>query len=213
MTSTITSSISLTDNLPTVWVATIVSAAQAGQQSEAEHAWSQLYDYAVQRVYRMVCRFVHEDGVAQEVTEDVMFLAWTQAQRFDPSRGTVMTWLLTMARSRAIDAWRKHSAQVVSFNSDTADAALAYAVEPVDLISTMQTRHAVHTALLSIAPDARQMISLAFFQGLTHSEISAHTQTPIGTVKTTIRRALLSLREHLQHSSTIDMSAQLLLEE
>ncbi len=192
------------------WVAAMAAAGQARPQ--AERAWTQLYDCTVQRVHAMVRRFVHEDSAAQEVTEDVMYQAWVQAGRFDASRGNVMAWLLTMARSRALDAWRKHSAAVVSYDSEVAEAALAqktHAITPVDLLSAMDRQHALHAALALVSPAARQMISLAFFQGLTHSEISAHMHTPVGTVKTTIRRALLSLREHLQTHQDADMAAGL----
>jgi RNA polymerase sigma factor (sigma-70 family) len=182
----------------------------------AERALSELYDCAVQRVHAMVRRFVHEDSAAQEVTEDVFYQAWTHAPRFDASRGSVMGWLLTMARSRALDAWRKHNAQLVSFDSDAADELLAHASDthsPPDLLAVADTHHALHRALAEVPPAARQMISLAFFQGLTHSEISEHMQTPLGTVKTTIRRALQSLREHLQDTLAVDIPMGLSLEE
>jgi RNA polymerase sigma-70 factor, ECF subfamily len=127
-----------------------------------------------------------------------------------------MGWLLTMARSRALDAWRKHNAQLVSFDSDAADELLAHASDthsPPDLLAVADTHHALHRALAEVPPAARQMISLAFFQGLTHSEISEHMQTPLGTVKTTIRRALQSLREHLQDTLAVDIPMGLSLEE
>jgi RNA polymerase sigma factor (sigma-70 family) len=186
------------------------------QRGQAERALGQLYDHTVQRVHAMVRRFVHEDSAAQEVTEDVFYQAWLQSPRFDSARGTVMAWLLTMARSRALDAWRKHSAQLVSFDSDAADELLAQTsgpCSPLDLLAATDTRHALHAALAEVPSVARQMISLAFFQGLTQQEISDHLQTPLGTVKTTLRRALLSLREHLQTSLQADMPIGLLVEE
>jgi RNA polymerase sigma factor (sigma-70 family) len=184
-----------------------VQPAQA-DRTQAERALGQLYDHAVQRVHALVRRFVHEDGAAQEVTEDVFYQAWLQSPRFDSARGSVMAWLLTMARSRALDAWRKHSAQWVSFDSDAADELLADTRAqgtPFDMLAATDTRHALHTALAAVSPTARQMISLAFFQGLTQQEISEHMHTPLGTVKTTLRRALISLREHLRSSLHSDM--------
>jgi RNA polymerase sigma factor (sigma-70 family) len=188
----------------------------SAQRAQAERALGQLYDHTVQRVHALVRRFVHEDSAAQEVTEDVFYQAWLQSPRFDSARGTVMAWLLTMARSRALDAWRKHSAQLVSFDSDAADELLAQTsgpCTPFDLLSATDTRHALHAALAEVPSVARQMISLAFFQGLTQQQISDHLQTPLGTVKTTLRRALLSLREHLQTSLQADMPIGLLVEE
>jgi RNA polymerase sigma factor (sigma-70 family) len=185
-------------------------------RASAQRAFGVLYDNTVQRVHAMVRRFVHDEATAQEVTEDVFFMAWSQAARFDATRGGVMAWLLTMARSKAIDAWRQHAARTVQFDSDVADDALAQvctSVTPVDLLEAMDRQHALHAALVSVSPAARTMISLAFFQGLTHSEISAHLGTPLGTVKTTLRRALLTLREVLQSSLGADMPQGLVVED
>jgi RNA polymerase sigma factor (sigma-70 family) len=185
-------------------------------RANAERAFGVLYDNAVQRVYSMVRRFVHEEAAAQEVTEDVFFAAWSQAARFDVARGSVMAWLLAMARSKAIDAWRQQATCAVQFDSDAVDDALAKVstgLTPVDLLEAMNRQHALHAALVNVSPAARMMISLAFFQGLTHSEISAHLGTPLGTVKTTLRRALLTLREVLQSSLGADIPQDLVVEE
>jgi RNA polymerase sigma factor (sigma-70 family) len=174
---------------------------QAPSRAAAERALATLYDRCVYRVHALVKRFVHDDAVAQEVTEDVFYQAWTQAPRFDAERGSVIGWLFTMARSRALDAWRKHKAQIVQFDGDVADDALAHAHDapsPLDILAAVDAQHHIHQALQQLAPTARQMLSLAFFQGLTHAEISVHLELPLGTVKTTVRRALISLREGLQ---------------
>lgn len=186
------------------------------RRAQAERAMGHLYDHTVQRVHALVRRFVHEDSAAQEVTEDVFYQAWLQSPRFDATRGSVMAWLLTMARSRGLDAWRKHSAQLVSFDSDAADELLAHTSAPgtpFDLLAATDTRDALHAALVEVSPTARQMISLAFFQGLTQRDISEHMHTPLGTVKSTLRRALISLREHLQTTLQADMPAGLLVED
>ncbi len=186
------------------------------QRAHAERALGQLYDHSVRQVHALVRRFVHEDSAAQEVTEDVFYQAWLQSPRFDAARGNVMAWLLTMARSRALDAWRKHSAQRVSFDSEAADDVLAHtavAATPFDLLAELDAQHAVHAALAEVSPMARQMISLAFFQGLTQQEISTHLHLPLGTVKTTLRRALISLREHLQTGLQDPMHTDLAVED
>jgi RNA polymerase sigma-70 factor, ECF subfamily len=185
-------------------------------RASAERALSELYDCTVQRVHGLVCRFVQDAGIAQEVTEDVFYQAWTQAARFDATRGSVTTWLFAMARSHAIDAWRRSSAQLVSFDSDAADYAAAQMRgdnSPCDLLAAADHQHAVHAALAQLSPLARQMLSLAFFQGLTHSEISAHMRTPLGTVKTTIRRALQTMRESLRLSLRDDLPISLVMED
>lgn len=188
----------------------------AGTRASAEHAFGLLYDHTAVRVHAMVRRFVHDDAAAQEVTEDVFFSAWMHAGRFDAQRGSVLAWLLTMARSKALDAWRQHAARLVHFDSDMTDDLLVQAsveATPLDLLAAADKHHALHAALAQVPAGARQMLSLAFFQGLTHSEISEHLSAPLGTVKTTLRRALLSLRASLHDSCGPGMTGDLLVEE
>jgi RNA polymerase sigma factor (sigma-70 family) len=186
---------------------------QAPATAQAGDAY--LYDQTVQRVHAIVRRYVKDDGAAQEVTEDVFFMAWSQAHRFDAARGSVLAWLLTIARSKGLDTWRQHAARWVHFDSQVADDQLAQlpALDtPSDILQAMDQHCAVHAALKVVSPAARQMISLAFFQGMTHTEISTHLQTPLGTVKTTIRRAL-TMRDVLQAHSGSDAALNLTVEE
>jgi RNA polymerase sigma factor (sigma-70 family) len=180
-------------------VARIAQAAVS--RSAAEQALAQLYDATVQRVYALVRRFVPDEAAAQDVTQEVYLQAWAQAERFDAQRGAVMAWLLNLARSRALDAWRKQSASPVLADSDVADNAVAHwasPTQPLDLIDAMDTRCALHAALAQLPALTRQMLSLAFFQDMSHQQISEHLRMPLGTVKSTVRRALLALRDHLQ---------------
>jgi RNA polymerase sigma factor (sigma-70 family) len=167
---------------------------------KAENAFGQLYDETVQRVFSLVKRFIRDDCVAQEVTVDVFHQAWTQVGRFDNSRGSVIAWLFIMARSRSLDACRRLAIQKVSFDSELTDAVLAelnHSETPLDILLSIDSHNALHLALAKVAPAARQMITLAFYQGFTYSEISEHLKMPLGTVKTVIRRALKGLREDL----------------
>lgn len=95
-----------------------------GRGVDSEQALSSLYDLTASRVVRLVRRFVSEAGLVSEVTQDTFFQAWNQADRFDFERGSVLAWLLTIARSRALDACRKQGAQPVVFDGDMADALL-----------------------------------------------------------------------------------------
>jgi RNA polymerase sigma-70 factor, ECF subfamily len=166
-------------------------------------AMEQLYDASIARVYSLVRRFLPDDASAQDVTQEAYLQAWQQASRFDAQRGAAMAWLLNLARSRALDAWRKQSASHVLANSDVADAAsahLLYTQQPADLLQATDTKVQLHAALQQLPAATRQILNLAFFHDMTHAEISAHLHTPLGTVKSTLRRALLSLREHLQQA-------------
>jgi RNA polymerase sigma factor (sigma-70 family) len=175
--------------------------AKQSSRVSAELAFSELYDATVQRVFFLVRRFIRDEGRAQEITADVFHQAWVQASRFDKNRGSVVAWLLIMARSKSLDACRQQAANRVTFDNEITEAALAeicHYETPLDVLLSVDRNTSLHLALEKIAPSARQMIGLAFYQGLTHREISEHMKMPLGTVKTVIRRALRDLREDLR---------------
>ncbi|MES2951425.1 MAG: sigma-70 family RNA polymerase sigma factor [Pseudomonadota bacterium] len=178
------------------WLARIVR--------QDEKALASLYQSTVGRVYGLAMRIVRDTATAEEVAEDTYWQVWRQAPRFDPARGCALAWLLTITRSRALDAVRARqrvqNLSVASTSSaDPADDAQTdvherSAADPWDLLSAVQTGHLLQTALMRLGPVPRQLVALAFFGGLTHEEIAGHTGMPLGTVKTNIRRALIALR-------------------
>nr|WP_249661271.1 sigma-70 family RNA polymerase sigma factor [Variovorax sp. PCZ-1] len=164
---------------------------------------AELYDTTIARVYSLVRRFAPDDANAQDVTQEVYLQAWQQAKRFDSERGVVMAWLLNLARSRALDAWRKISSNPVLINNEAADMAadhLADAKQPIDFLQATENQAVLHSAMQALPAATRQILSLAFFYDMSHGDISAHLKIPLGTVKSTLRRALISLRESLQAS-------------
>jgi RNA polymerase sigma-70 factor (ECF subfamily) len=171
----------------------------AGIVDHDERALLALYEATLSRVYGLVLRLVRRSQLAEEVAEDVYFQVWRQAPRFDPARGRPLTWLLGMARSRAIDAIRREA----RFQHETLDDdATAPASAPVgesgdELLAVAQGHAELHRALLLLKPQPRQLVALAFFNGLSHEEIASQTRLPLGTVKSQIRRALITLREAL----------------
>ena len=163
-----------------------------------ERALAALYDATFARVYGLVHRIVRRTALADEVVEDTYFQVWRQALRFDAARGAAITWLLAMARSRAIDAIRREA----RFRHESLDA--EGAPEPVsagagsDELLEIARHHAeLHRALMQLGAQPRQLVSLAFLRGYSHEEIAAQTCMPLGTVKSQIRRALASLRQIL----------------
>jgi len=163
-----------------------------------ERALVALYDATLSRVYSIVLRIVRRPALADEVVEDTYFQVWRQAVRFDSARGHVLTWLLGMARSRAIDAIRGEA----RFQHDSLDLDSAPEVvddtPPVDDLLDAARGHAdLHRALMLLNAQPRQLVALAFFRGLTHEEIATQTALPLGTVKAQIRRALATLRQAL----------------
>lgn len=170
----------------------------AGIVDHDERALMALYEATLPRVYGLVLRLVRRPQLAEEVAEDVFFQVWRQAPRFDPARGRPVTWLLGMARSRAIDAIRREARFQHETLDDDAHAPAAPLAESGDELLAVAQGHAeLHRALLLLKPQPRQLVALAFFSGLSHEEIASQTSLPLGTVKSQIRRALITLREAL----------------
>jgi RNA polymerase sigma-70 factor (ECF subfamily) len=163
-----------------------------------ERALAALYDATFTRVFGLVQRVVRDAALAEEVVEDAYFQVWRQAVRFDPARGKALTWLLAMARSRAVDALRREA----RFDHDTLDGdhppEIASAQPPHDELLDLARHQAdLHQALMLLGAQPRQLVSMSFFRGLSHEEIAEQMGLPLGTVKSQIRRALLALRDAL----------------
>ncbi len=160
-----------------------------------ERALSALYDATLSRVYGLVLRIVRNRAWAEEVVEDTYFQVWRQAPRFDPARGRAMGWLLGMARSRALDALRHESRFRHEPLADD-DSALGPAEDCVvaELIDGARGQAQLQCALLGLCAQPRQLLMLAFFRGLSHEQIAEQMALPLGTVKSQIRRAMITLR-------------------
>ncbi len=163
-----------------------------------ERALGALYNATFSRVFGMVRRIARNTAMTEEVVEDTYFQVWRQAIRFDPERGNALSWLLAIARSRAIDALRREARFRHERLDDNAELNVTSDARPNDELLDLARHHAdLHKALLLIGAQPRQLVSLAFFRGLSHEEIAQHTQLPLGTVKSQLRRALLALRQIL----------------
>lgn len=158
-------------------------------------AFAALYERLVGRVYGLALRITHCVPLAEEVTEDTFWQVWRQAPRFDAMRGHAVAWVMTIARSRALDALRRYDA--ADGEPAASETAVAAGDNPDDLLAAVQEGSRVHEALAQLDPIPRQLLALAFFRGYSHDEIAVHTGLPLGTVKSQIRRALLSLRSTL----------------
>lgn len=159
-------------------------------------ALGEIYDREASTVYQAVMRIVRCPDDAENVVEETFYRAWQRAGSFDVSRGSVCAWLLNMARSRALDLLRRRSSgrnkEMRMFNDARHSARAPSAVEQAEA-----SDHAdyVRTALDRIPAREREAIVLAFFGGLSQSEIAVHLGIPLGTVKTRIRRGMERLRE------------------
>jgi RNA polymerase sigma-70 factor, ECF subfamily len=167
----------------------LVSRVRASDQN----AMGTLYDRYSPLVYAVGLRVLSDTAAAEDVLQEVFMQLWCNPARFDASRGSLGAWLAVIARNRAIDVLRKRH-----FESDIED--IVVSVEP-DLASEADRSRAaksVRGALNGMHPAQRQALEMAFFEGLTHTEIAAKTGEPLGTIKTRIRAGLLALRKALK---------------
>jgi RNA polymerase sigma-70 factor (ECF subfamily) len=167
-------------------------------------ALSLFYDRYAQMVLNLALRVVGSVADAEEVLQEVFWQAWRSAGRYDPSRGSPEAWLATLARTRAIDALRSlRSVRRVSGDSEGWRVEGASAVAPTTS-DALEHRQLVESALAALSTPQREAVELAYYEGLSQSEIAARTGTPLGTVKTRIRSGLARLREALAAGGRLD---------
>lgn len=163
-----------------------------------QEALGQLYDSTNRLVFGLIQRILGDPASAEEVTLEVYTQVWRQAPNYDPRRGTPSAWMLTIARSRAIDRLRStEQTRRRQEPLDTVDTARATGRNPEESASEAERREVVTRALAELPDEQRQVIELAYYGGYSHSEIAAKLSLPLGTVKTRTRLAMGRLRESL----------------
>jgi RNA polymerase sigma-70 factor (ECF subfamily) len=164
-----------------------------------ESALASFYDATRRLVYGLAFRILGDTSAAQEVTLDVYLQVWRQARRFDSARGRVSTWLLVMARSRALDKLRVRPQESSQHEDlETLAEARSEAPSPEESAVIAQLLAHVRLTLKTLSEEQRKVIELAYFSGLSQNEIALKLNQPIGTIKTRIRSGLVKLREQLQ---------------
>jgi len=174
----------------------LISLISRGDQA----ALGTLYDATSRMVYGLVLRIVGDASAAEEVTLDVYSQVWRLASAYRKERGAPSTWLLLLARSRAIDFLRsrmrrnqdrERPIEVISNAHHTA-------ANPEESAMESARCEIVQSALKQLAVEQRAVLELAYFKGMSHSEIAANMGQPLGTIKTRIRLGMLKLRDLLQ---------------
>jgi RNA polymerase sigma-70 factor, ECF subfamily len=160
-------------------------------------ALASLYDTTSRTVYGLLLRILSDPSSAEEVLLDVYVQVWRQAASYCPERGRPLAWLTTIARSRAIDRMRRsrHEQQRTVPLDEAARASGGESVE--EGVRAGEVRAVVRAALDTLAPEQRDVIELAYYGGMSHSEIAAARGLPLGTVKTRTRLGMMRLREML----------------
>jgi len=172
-------------------------AALLRQAAEGDQpALALLYDRTVASVHGLVMRIVRDPGLAEEVSGDVYLQAWRQASRYDPARGGVLSWLLTLARSRALD--RVRAVRLRAEAERPSEPEEPKVVPGADHGSELAERRRLVLAAVDLLPaEQRRVLELAYFRGFSHSEIAAELGEPLGTVKTRLRLGMTRLRREL----------------
>jgi RNA polymerase sigma-70 factor (ECF subfamily) len=162
-------------------------------------AFEQLYDRHSRPVYALVLRILQQAGTAEEVVQDVFLQLWRNAAQYDESRGPFLSWLFTLARNRALDTLRLKSERQRRREDQTEELPqIAIAPEYEKAIDEKRRAEKVRAVMSALSAQQKKAIELAYFEGLSHTEIAAALKEPLGTVKSWIRNGLLKLKEELQ---------------
>lgn len=173
-------------------------------QAGDEAALGEFYDRWFPLVSALIARMLKSASDVEDVVEEAFWQVWRQAQRYSSDRGSVQTWLLTIARTRALDRLRaSRRTREESIDDALAPAgefsvaATSSAGDPSIDVELAERRHLVLAALSELPREQREVVELGYFGGLSQSEIAQHTGQPLGTIKTRMRLALQKLRDRL----------------
>ena len=161
-----------------------------------EQALASLYDRYRLILFGLLMRILRSREEAEDVLQEVFLQVWRRASDFDPQRGRPFTWLVTLARSRAIDRLRQ-----LGSRERVASSVIEFAgegmVDAADNTFRSEQRQLVAAALTELSEEQRRALILAYFEGLTQAEIAERLRSPLGTVKTRMRSGMIKLRELL----------------
>lgn len=160
-----------------------------------QEAFAALFDHVAPKVVGVVRRVVRDPSMSEEVSQEVLTEVWRSARRFDPDRGSAMTWIMTIAHRRAVD--RVRSVQASRDRDERVghrDRVRAFD-EVVEAVEVREDHERVRDALGSLTDLQREVIDLAYYGGHTYREVAEMLDTPLGTVKTRMRDGLIRLRD------------------
>ena len=166
-------------------------------QRRDPQALAELYDRYGRLVYSLILRVVRDGGIAEDLVQETFLRVWNRVHGFDAEKGAIGPWLLAVARNRAIDYLRSAGGRERNaLEFEETDHPALYTDMERDIV-TSDTARAVRAAMEKLSPQQRQVIELAYFEGLSQTEMAERMQQPLGTVKTWVRTALKNLRNDL----------------
>jgi RNA polymerase sigma-70 factor (ECF subfamily) len=159
-------------------------------------ALTRFYQRFAGTVMALLLRMLGSRAEAEELLQEVFIELWRRAGQYDPGRAAVSTWVVTIARSRALDALRARARRGGDMHLPAEDVSMAAPSEtrPDQMIASSSRTEAVHRALAEISEPQREVLELSYFEGLSHSEIAERLSLPVGTVKSRILGAMKTLR-------------------
>ncbi len=168
----------------------------ARMQRRDPNALAELYDRYGRLTFSLILRVVRDTGVAEDLVQETFLRVWNRVHGFDAQKGSIGPWLLAVARNRAIDYLRSASGRERNVEFDETDHPAMYCDMEKDILHSDKARR-VKSAVEKLAPNQRLVIELAYFEGLSQTEMAERMGQPLGTVKTWVRSALKNLRDEL----------------
>jgi RNA polymerase sigma-70 factor (ECF subfamily) len=162
-----------------------------------QQALKALYGQVSDRAMAIALRVVKDRSEAEDVVQETFVEVWKRAKQFDASRGGAAAWVITIARNRAIDRVRAKGSAARTIQSASSEPGAPPAPAPLEIAEQRRDRERVVDALGRLPAEQRRAVELAYFDGLTQSEIATETKEPLGTVKTRIRLAMAKLADML----------------
>lgn len=165
------------------------------------NAFAELYDRYCHRAYRLAFSICRDDGCAQDAVQEAFLSVWKNPASYRPHRGTVAAWLLTVVRYRAIDLTRRNARHEVRRTSGDLLDVRSSLEDVADAVIRRDHARSVRVSLTQLPDVQQEVIALAFYGQLTHTEIAAQLQVPAGTVKGRMRLGMQKLRRSLEQTS------------
>ena len=160
-------------------------------------AFEEVYRRTSAKLFGVCLRILPERQEAEEALQEAYISIWRRADTFDAAHGTAMTWLMTIARNRAVDRLRR-GGKVQTTPIEAADAISDTAPMAIDLAVASEEERRLHRCLATLGEPEASFVRIAFLEGSTYSELASRAAVPLGTVKSRIRRALIKLKACLQ---------------
>ncbi|CAG1017825.1 ECF RNA polymerase sigma factor SigK [Burkholderiaceae bacterium] len=176
-------------------------------------AFAMLYEKSSSHLFAVVLRICRDRAQAEDILQEVYVNVWRAASGFDAAQSQPLTWLTSIARNRAIDSLRRAQTQpqlqpahtgAGDEDSDVYDTTADDRPGPLDLLSRASDARVLSHCMQDLSPPQRQSVALAFYDGLSHAEVAEKMGQPLGTVKSWVRRALLSLKSCLEQAARRD---------